>query len=116
MRPEISRTLMPHFYKDLEDDVSVESMEDVRGMKKNVFFINHSSPEAGSGDTKSHKNTVEARWAVELASYLLKVCLFATGFPVTTCPFPMLIFKLTPWGYQTSVLHRRLRLPLPLPP
>ncbi len=74
MRPEISQTLMPHFYKDLEDHESVESLKSIRGMQKNVFFIKHGCPEANEVDTKSHRNTMEARWAVELARYLLKVC------------------------------------------
>ena len=73
MRPEISRTLMPHFYADLQDDESVSRLDNVRGMKKNIFFINHKALEDGDGDSTTHKNTLEAKWAVELADYFLKV-------------------------------------------
>ena len=60
MRPEIA-ALMKHIYKDLENHESVEKYEDIKGMKKNMFFINH-----------SHVNEHEAQFLVALCRYLLQ--------------------------------------------
>ena len=49
MRPEIA-SLMRHIYTDLENHKSVAKYEDIKGMKKNMFFINH-----------SHLDTLDAR-------------------------------------------------------
>ena len=41
MRPEIA-ALMKHIYDDLENYKTEKDYEDIRGMKKNMFFVNHS--------------------------------------------------------------------------
>ena len=71
MRPEIA-TLMKHIYNDLENHESVEKYEDIKGMKKNMFFINHKYMEESSNQSHSHVNGHEAKFLVALCRYLLQ--------------------------------------------
>ena len=71
MRPEIA-ALMKHIYEDLEDHASVEKYENIKGMKKNMFFIDHSQLEKSCDQTHSHVNEHEARYLVALCRYLLQ--------------------------------------------
>lgn len=45
MRPEICKLLVPTIYSDLVNHSSVHLYPSVKGLVKNIFFINHSSPE-----------------------------------------------------------------------
>ena len=71
MRPEIA-ALMKHIYDDLENHESVEKYEDIKGMKKNMFFIDHSYLEMSCDQSHSHVNEHEARFLVALCRYLLQ--------------------------------------------
>ena len=71
MRPEIA-TLMKHIYDDLENHESVEKYEDIKGMKKNMFFINHKYIEEPGNQSHSHVNEHEAKFLVALCRYLLQ--------------------------------------------
>ena len=71
MRPEIA-SLMRHIYDDLENHESVEQHEDIKGMKKNMFFINHKYLEKSSAESHSHTNEYEATFLVALCRYLLQ--------------------------------------------
>ena len=72
MRPEIA-ALMKHIYDDLENHRSVEEYENIKGMKKNLFFINHShSEDHGDNESHSHTNRHEATFLVSLCHYLLQ--------------------------------------------
>ena len=71
MRPEIA-ALMKHVYYDLENHESVEKYEDIKGMKKNMFFIDHSHLEESCDGTHSHVNELEAKFLVALCRYLLQ--------------------------------------------
>lgn len=72
MRPEISR-LMKYFYNDLEDHISVKTdRAPIRGVEKSVFFINHNHNETNVDDGRSKRNEFEAKYAIELAQYLVK--------------------------------------------
>ncbi|KAK2554522.1 NFX1-type zinc finger-containing protein 1 [Acropora cervicornis] len=71
MRPEIA-ALMKHIYDDLDNHESVEKYEDVKGMKKNMFFIDHCHLEYSSDGTHSHANEHEATFLVALCRYLLQ--------------------------------------------
>ncbi|XP_020600662.1 NFX1-type zinc finger-containing protein 1-like isoform X1 [Orbicella faveolata] len=71
MRPEIA-ALMKHIYDDLENHESVEKYEDIKGMKKNMFFISHSHLEESCDETHSHVNEHEAQFLVALCRYLLQ--------------------------------------------
>ena len=71
MRPEIA-ALMKHIYEDLKNHQSVEEYEDIKGMKKNMFFINHSHLENHNDESHSHTNDHEATFLVALCRYLLQ--------------------------------------------
>lgn len=46
MRPEIANLIRPTIYKELFDHETVLSYPDVKGMAKNLFFIDHDYPES----------------------------------------------------------------------
>ena len=71
MRPEIA-ALMKHIYKDLKNHKSVEKYDDIKGMKKNLFFVNHSHLENHNDESHSHINEHEAKFLVALCHYLLQ--------------------------------------------
>ena len=72
MRPEIS-VLMKHFYElPIEDHISIKSFLRIIGLGKDIFFLNHSYPEANSEDSQSKQNFFEANYISELCAYLLK--------------------------------------------
>ena len=72
MRPEIS-VLMKHFYElPIEDHISIKSFPRIIGLGKDIFFLNHSYPEANSEDSQSKQNFFEANYISELCAYLLK--------------------------------------------
>ena len=71
MRPEIA-ALMKHIYEDLENHESVDKYEDIKGVKKNMFFINHRFLEKSSNESHSHTNEHEARFLVALCRYFLQ--------------------------------------------
>jgi hypothetical protein len=71
MRPEIAR-LMKFIYDDLKNHVSVESFENILGISKNIFFIDHQWPEESDDELKSHSNEHEAEYIVALCQYLLR--------------------------------------------
>ena len=71
MRPEIS-VLMKHFYNfEIKNHESVFTFENVRGLKKNIFFVNHAHPEQAS-DNKSRTNQFEADYINKFATFLIK--------------------------------------------
>ena len=71
MRPEIA-DLMKHIYDDLQNHESVEKYEDIKGMKKNMFFISHSYLEKSCDQSHSHVNEHEGKFLVALCRYLLQ--------------------------------------------
>ncbi|XP_059169630.1 NFX1-type zinc finger-containing protein 1-like [Physella acuta] len=70
MRPEISK-LMLHIYPELEDDDSVLEYDHIRGVEKDVYFINHTNVESQVDDSLSKENIYEAEYMVALCQYLL---------------------------------------------
>ena len=71
MRPEIA-SLLKHIYPDLENHESVKEYEDIKGIKKNMFFVNHSHLENSNDESHSHSNEHEAAFLVALCRYLLQ--------------------------------------------
>jgi hypothetical protein len=73
MRPEISRIVSEHVYdKKLMDHEKTKTYENVRGVKHNVYFINHDKEESPEDpDSKSHSNEHEATFIACLCKYLL---------------------------------------------
>ncbi|CAL1544822.1 unnamed protein product [Lymnaea stagnalis] len=70
MRPEISK-IMRHIYSKLEDHSSVFKYDHIRGVGKDVFFINHTEKEEKVDDTRSKANIHEAKFLIALYKYLL---------------------------------------------
>lgn len=71
MRPDIARLLTPHIYSELENHPSVFDYDNVKGLNKNLFFVEHNHPEEEIKDGKSHQNQHEAMFVVALCRYLL---------------------------------------------
>lgn len=71
MRPEIARLLTPHIYSELENHPSVFEYENIKGLKTNLFFLEHSQKEEEIKDGRSHQNSHEAKFVVALCRYLL---------------------------------------------
>ncbi|XP_055891385.1 NFX1-type zinc finger-containing protein 1-like [Biomphalaria glabrata] len=71
MRPEISQ-MVKLIYPELEDHPSVCQFEHIRGVSKDVFFINHNYHEVGNSDNFSKSNDHEAKYVVALCEYLTK--------------------------------------------
>eukprot|EP01018_Ginkgo_biloba_P024577 Gb_08232 [translate_table: standard] len=71
MRPSIS-TLISDIYPSLQDHDSVKEYENIKGIKSNVFFLDHRAPEARISDASSKVNIAEARLVVEFCIYLLR--------------------------------------------
>ncbi|XP_071615637.1 NFX1-type zinc finger-containing protein 1 [Heliangelus exortis] len=71
MRPEIAQLLSPHIYQDLENHPSVLKYENIKGVVANLFFVEHDFPEQEIQEGKSHQNSHEAQFVVELCKYLL---------------------------------------------
>ncbi|CAL8339331.1 unnamed protein product [Lota lota] len=71
MRPDIARLLTPHIYPELENHPSVMDYDNVKGIKTNLFFLEHSHLEDNLRDGKSHENKHEAMFVVALCRYLL---------------------------------------------
>ncbi|GAB1605315.1 NFX1-type zinc finger-containing protein 1-like [Argonauta hians] len=71
MRPEIAELVHP-IYPELQNHKSVKDYENIVGMSKNLFFLNHSHPENDVKHGTSKQNTFEASFIVELCCYLRK--------------------------------------------
>ncbi|XP_052076284.1 NFX1-type zinc finger-containing protein 1-like [Mytilus californianus] len=71
MRPEISE-LVRHMYPKLYDNANVLEYENIKGIRQNLFFINHEHQEHYNEDGKSFSNEHEAEYVKELCTYLLK--------------------------------------------
>ncbi|KAK6195663.1 hypothetical protein SNE40_001045 [Patella caerulea] len=71
MRPEISE-LMKHIYPNLKDHTSVLNRQHIKGMSKDIFFINHNHAEEHDTERSSHSNLYEVQFVIRLTEYLLK--------------------------------------------
>ena len=97
MRPQISR-LIRGTYPDLTDYEGVRDYPDVRGISKNVIFLNHSSPEENREQGRSLKNFYEMDLCVSIARLLLQ-----NGYK------PRQLVILTPYLGQMLSLQRKVR-------
>ena len=74
MRPEICTLIRP-LYNNLVDHACTTEYPDVRGMNHNLFFLDHTVSESGSGNSSmmnGHQNKHEAKLAVGLTIHLLR--------------------------------------------
>eukprot|EP01054_Gregarina_sp_Poly1_P001442 Gregarina_sp_Poly_1__1441@NODE_135_length_13154_cov_22_841446_g120_i0_p2_GENE_NODE_135_length_13154_cov_22_841446_g120_i0NODE_135_length_13154_cov_22_841446_g120_i0_p2_ORF_typecomplete_len1335_score149_45AAA_12/PF13087_6/3_3e51AAA_11/PF13086_6/1_9e44AAA_30/PF13604_6/3_2e09AAA_30/PF13604_6/0_017AAA_19/PF13245_6/1_1e11AAA_19/PF13245_6/4_5e03Viral_helicase1/PF01443_18/94Viral_helicase1/PF01443_18/4_3e10UvrDhelicase/PF00580_21/0_00026UvrDhelicase/PF00580_21/8e02DUF2075/PF09848_9/0_00042DUF2075/PF098 len=70
MRPEIRR-LLNVFYEDLQDHPSTKEWPPVRGLAKNLYFVDHQIQESDD-QYFSKYNLFEAEFSIALANYLMK--------------------------------------------
>ncbi|ESO98816.1 hypothetical protein LOTGIDRAFT_114056 [Lottia gigantea] len=71
MRSEISKLMKP-IYPTLMDHFSVRTFDNVKGLAKNIFFIDHKFEEQHNEEMRSHSNSYEAEFISKLTDYLLK--------------------------------------------
>ncbi|GAA5948709.1 hypothetical protein JCM3765_004981 [Sporobolomyces pararoseus] len=87
MRPEISSLIRTFLYPDLEDAPQVLEYPNVKGMTKNVYFIDHRLAEDSQAvDHSSKSNSQEAIWVVDLVRHLLKQG-YKAGQIAVICPY-----------------------------
>ena len=99
MRPEMSAVVSKHIYNGiLRDHESTLSCKDIKGMKFNMFFINHTKPEEPNPELKSPSNDHEATFLAALCYYLLQ-----QGYS------PERITVITPYIGQMFKLRERFR-------
>lgn len=72
MRPEIADLIRPLIYKDLQDGPNVIEYPNIRGIKTNLYFVNHQMMENSGNNYISYKfNDYEKNWMCDVATYLL---------------------------------------------
>jgi hypothetical protein len=73
MRPSISEFVRKLIYEgNYTDHEIVKTFEDVKGIKSNIYFINHSEMEECSKTAHSRINNYEASYVISLAEYIVK--------------------------------------------
>ena len=74
MRPEISQIVSHHIYHNkLQDHVSTKGHENIRGIKHNLYFINHDKEETSEEiDPSNRSNLHEAKFIASLCKYLIQ--------------------------------------------
>ena len=70
MRPEIASMVLP-IYPELKNHDSVMQYENIKGVGKNIYFIDHNEEEALHEDNQSRSNEHEARYLAALCKYFL---------------------------------------------
>ena len=99
MRPDFSTLIRQTVYPFLQDGIEVTKYPSVKGVTKNLLFVNHDHQEAARKDgATSYTNHVEAQFAVQLTRHLL-----LQGYPLHS------ITILTPYVSQLIVLRNLLR-------
>ncbi|GMF19711.1 unnamed protein product [Phytophthora lilii] len=103
MRPQISQLVRMLFYPELRDARETLKYPHLRGVDKNVYFVNHHCPEDGAttvlgAPARSHSNEYEVAYVVATLRYLLQ-----QGYPTKE------IAILTPYVGQLMKLRTALR-------
>ncbi|KAH8291947.1 hypothetical protein KR054_002448 [Drosophila jambulina] len=97
MRPCIAELLVPSIYDTLLSSDSVKAYEDVRLMRQNLYFVQHSQPEKQSTDM-SFENPYEAELLAKLTVFLVN----KPGYQ------PSDIVILTPYNAQVECITKKL--------
>jgi hypothetical protein len=71
MRPEISCLLTPAIYPSLQNHSTVQTYPNVKGIKHNIFFLNHQNPENQTTHSTSYSNDFEVEMVAELYKYII---------------------------------------------
>ncbi|KAI0441323.1 hypothetical protein F4803DRAFT_576691 [Xylaria telfairii] len=103
MHPSISRLIRETIYSDLQDATDLLDYPEVVGMRKRLFWFDHTSPENESDPTQplgtSHTNDFEVDMVSALVSHLVRQGVYAHDQ----------IAILTPYLGQLHKLRKRLR-------
>ncbi|KAG8876544.1 hypothetical protein FRB98_007247, partial [Tulasnella sp. 332] len=89
MRPTISHLIRSTLYPDLEDHSLVQQYPHVRGVAKDVFFLDHRHAEEGGGDESvSKSNTFEVLMIKDLVMHFLRQGVYSrSGDIVVLCAY-----------------------------
>ncbi|KAL4068441.1 P-loop containing nucleoside triphosphate hydrolase protein [Scleroderma yunnanense] len=107
MRPEISAFIRALTYPDLTDAPKTQNRDNIRGLQKNVIFVDHNHPEdddkrisdrADGGSPSSKQNTFEVKMVLRMVRYLAQ-----QGYGSDS------IVILTPYLGQLSMLRDALK-------
>ena len=72
MRPEIAQLICPHIYPSIINAPNVQQYADIRGIKHNVFFIDHNAVEDDiSVELMSPSNEFEAKFVIRLCCHFI---------------------------------------------
>ncbi|KAI5848750.1 hypothetical protein DFP73DRAFT_583390 [Morchella snyderi] len=102
MRPEISSLIRNTLYPDLRDSENVYNYPDVVGMRKNVFWLDHTHPEAGSDNSGAKVGSHSNVWEVEMTHGLVRHLVRQSHYSSKD------IAVLTPYTGQLQKLRRAL--------
>lgn len=72
MRPEIASLLTPAVYPNMLNHPDVVKLPSIKGINKNVFFIDHDVSEVKVSDSLGYRNKHEGDLLLALADYLIK--------------------------------------------
>ena len=98
MRPEICELVKPIYLDQLYNDDRVFQYPHVKGVKQDLFFINHTFMESSNAELSSKSNDHEARFISSLCHYILN-----QGYS------PSQISVLTPYSGQLLVLGKYMK-------
>ncbi|KAG8955926.1 hypothetical protein FRC04_006374 [Tulasnella sp. 424] len=89
MRPEVSELIRCTLYPSLIDNDTVKARPSIRGMAKDVFFLDHRHGEGGAGEESVSKtNTFEVNMIKDLVLHLLRQGAYTeTGDIVVLCAY-----------------------------
>ncbi|XP_046737941.1 NFX1-type zinc finger-containing protein 1-like [Diprion similis] len=92
MRPQIAELISPAIYETLVNHVSVFTYPAVKGLEKNLFFLNHQNYELGALDSESVSNPFEVKFLLAFAKYLLQQG-YASDEITILCTYSGQLFK-----------------------
>lgn len=72
MRPEISTLIRETIYRNLTDHISTHDLPDVIGMRKNVFWLDHTNVEDAQQSESHHNKSKSNSWEVEIVHALVR--------------------------------------------
>lgn len=71
MRPQIAKLICPSIYETLYNHQSVLDYPRVKGLEKNLFFLNHNNRESAHNNEESWANPHETVFLVAFARHLI---------------------------------------------
>ncbi|KAL1383418.1 helicase [Phyllosticta capitalensis] len=96
MHPSISQLVRDTLYPNLKDEPRTAEYPQVSGMKRRLFWLDHSHPEDGSGEeeTTSRSNNFEVEMVSALVSHLIRQGVYGAQDIAVITPYLGQLFKL----------------------